>query len=327
LHHIDDGHIIDHYFSAQTHPVSQQIKMQKPDFLGLCQAQKERLFHIDFRLYFLGAVNRNDLVTRFGIKEAAATRDITLYKELAPKNSEYDTKAKTYIQRDGFTPFFSYTSSQVLAALLYGFGDDFVGTNLAFNAAEAPTQLHLPSCDILALVTRAIYNQKAILISYCSLSSGLTYREIVPHTLIDNGLRWHVRGFDRLKGQFIDLVINRIKAITLIESDAITEAEGQEADTQWNRFVKLHLIPHPSLKHPKTIEHEYGMTDGSLSISVRAAVAGYVLRRWNIDCSENHQLKGPEYHLWLKNRQVLADVENLVLTPGFSFNEQLSDNG
>lgn len=327
MHHFDDGPIIDHHCVAQAHSVCEQVKMQRFDFIGLSQSQKERLFYIDFRLYFLGSVNRYDLVTRFGIKKAAATRDIALYKELAAKNLEYDTKAKTYIQRDGFMPLFRYTSNQALAALLYGFGDDFVSTSLAFNAAEAPTQLHLPSCDILALVTRAIYNQKAISISYCSLSSGLTHREIVPHTLIDNGLRWYVRGFDRLKGQFIDLVINRIKAITLIESDAITEAEGQEADAQWNRFVKLHLIPHPSLKHPETIEHEYGMTDGSLSISVRAAVAGYVLRRWNIDCSENHQLKDPEYHLWLKNRQVLADVDNLVLAPGFSFTEQMSDNG
>ena len=44
------------------------------------QAQQERLFHIDFKLRFLGAVNRNDLVSRFGIKVAAATRDIALYK-------------------------------------------------------------------------------------------------------------------------------------------------------------------------------------------------------------------------------------------------------
>ena len=109
------------------------------------QTQRERLFHIDFRLYFLGTVNRYDLESRFGIKEAAATRDISLYKELAPKNLEYDTKAKSYIQREGFKPLFSYSSNQALSALLYGFGDDFVTTNPVFVSAEAPTQLNLPS--------------------------------------------------------------------------------------------------------------------------------------------------------------------------------------
>lgn len=282
------------------------------------QTQRERLSHIDFRLYFLGTVNRNDLVSRFGIKEAAATRDITLYKELAPKNLEYDTKAKTYIPREEFNPLFNYTSNQALAALLYGFGDDFVMTSQAFTAAEAPTQLNLPSCDILASVTRAIYNQQPISINYRSLSSGITQREIVPHTLIDNGLRWHARGFDRYRNQFVDFVINRIEAPSLINGSPIQSGERKESDQQWQRWVELHLVPHPALLHPETIEHEYGMINGSLNINVRAAVAGYVLRRWNVDCSENHQLNGSEYHLWLNNRQILTGVENLVLAPGYS---------
>lgn len=292
--------------------------MYNAQLSNVSQTQRERLFHIDFRLYFLGTVNRNDLASRFGIKEAAATRDITLYKELAPKNLEYDTKAKTYIQREGFTPLFNYTSNQALAALLYGFGDDFVMTSQAFNAAEAPTLFNLPSCDILASVTRAIYNQHAISINYRSLSSGITQREIVPHTLIDNGLRWHVRGFDRLRKQFADFVINRIEAPSHIDGSPITDGERKESDQQWQQWVDLHLVPHPSLQHPETIEHEYCMINGSLNVTVRAAVAGYVLRRWNVDCSENHQLNGPEYHLWLNNTQILTGVENLVLAPGYS---------
>lgn len=287
------------------------------------QTQRERLFHIDFRLYFLGTVNRNDLVTRFGIKEAAATRDLTLYKDLAPKNLEYDTKAKTYIQRESFIPIFEYKSHQALAALLYGFGDDLVATNHSFAFAEAPTHLNLPACDVLAFVTRAIYNQQAIAIDYRSLSSGLTQREIVPHTLVDNGLRWHLRGFDRLKNQFADFVINRIETPTLIDTTIINEAEKKQADQQWQQMVELHLVPHPTLKHPKTIEQEYKMLNGCLIVAVRAAVAGYVLRRWNVDCSEDHQLIGPEYHLWLKNRQILADVDNLFLAPGYSSDSNL----
>ncbi len=282
------------------------------------QTQRERLFHIDFRLYFLGMVNRNDLVSRFGIKEAAATRDISLYKEMAPKNLEYDTKAKTYIQREGFEPLFNFTSYQALAALLYGFGDDFVSTNPGFVPAEAPTQLNLPSCDILAYITRAIHNKQAIKINYRSLSSGLTQRELVPHTLLDNGLRWHVRGFDRQQNKFSDFVINRIDKPSLLNRNLITESETKVADLQWHCIVELRLVPHPALQHPETIEYEYGMVNGTLTIQVRAAVAGYVLRRWNVDCSENHALTGAEYHLWLQNRHVLNGVENFILTPGYS---------
>jgi hypothetical protein len=282
----------------------------------ISQAQRERLFHIDFKLYFLGSVNRTDLVSRFGIKEAAASRDLSLYKDLAPKNIEYDTKAKTYIQRDGFSPLFEYSGSQTLAALLHGFGDDFVGTQKPIVTCEAPTQLNYPNIQTLAFITRAIHNSQVLKIQYRSLSSGLSEREIVPFALIDNGLRWHVRGYDRARRRFADFVVNRIEAPQLINED-IPEEQTKAADNQWNRIVELHIVPHPKLKHPETIEAEYVMNSGLLNLSVRAALAGYVLRKWNVDCSKEHTLAGPEYHLWLKNTPTLYGVDNLSLAPGY----------
>jgi hypothetical protein len=282
----------------------------------ISQAQRERLFHIDFKLYFLGSVNRTDLVSRFGIKEAAASRDLSLYKDLAPKNIEYDTKAKTYIQRDGFAPLFEYSGSQTLAALLHGFGDDFVGTQKPIVTCEAPTQLNYPNIQILAFITRAIHNSQVLKIQYRSLSSGLSEREIVPFALIDNGLRWHVRGYDRARSRFADFVVNRIEAPQLL-SEEIPEEQTKSADNQWNRIVDLHIVAHPRLKDPETIELEYGMQDGALKVQTRAAVAGYVLRHWNVDCSKQHSLNGPEYHLWLQNTPTLYGVDNLQLAAGY----------
>lgn len=282
----------------------------------ISQAQRERLFHIDFKLYFLGSVNRTDLVSRFGIKEAAASRDLSLYKDLAPKNIEYDTKAKTYIQRDGFSPLFEYSGSQTLAALLHGFGDDFVGTQKPIVTCEAPTQLNYPNIQALAFITRAIHNNLVLKIQYRSLSSGLSEREIVPFALIDNGLRWHVRGYDRARSRFADFVVNRIEAPQFV-SEEIPEDQTKAADNQWNRIVELHIVPHPKLKHPETIEAEYLMNSGLLKLSVRAALTGYVLRKWNVDCSKEHTLDGPEYHLWLKNTPTLYGVDNLSLAPGY----------
>ena len=290
----------------------------------ISQAQQERLFHIDFKLRFLGAVNRNDLVSRFGIKAAAATRDISLYKELAPKNLIYDTKAKTYIEADQFKPLFDYQGSQALSALCYGLGDDHVSGSMSLVTAESPTQLNFPNLDVLAEITKAIHQKKALKIDYRSLSSGLSQREIVPFALVDNGLRWHVRAFDRKRERFTDFVINRIAKPKLLKTE-ITKPETKEGDIQWNRIVEMHIVPHPNLKHPETIETEYGMVNGMLKIQVRAAVAGYVLRHWNIDCSEQHILTGPENHLWLQNRQTLYGVENLVIAPGYQ-DETITDD-
>lgn len=294
-------------------PNAQDIEEQ---LAAVNQSQRERLFHIDFKLYFLGSVNRTDLVSRFGIKEAAASRDLSLYKELAPKNIEYDTKAKTYIQREGFTPLFEYTGSQTLAALLHGFADDFVGSQKPIVTCEAPTQLNFPNIATLACITRAIHNSQVLKVQYRSLSSGLTEREIVPFALVDNGLRWHVRAYDRARGRFGDFVINRIDIPQPIVSD-IPDEQTKSADNQWNRIVDLQIVPHPKLLHPESIAFEYGMLNGTLDVQLRAAVAGYVLRNWNVDCSREHTLEGPEFQLWLKNTPALYGVDNLAIAPGF----------
>ena len=42
----------------------------------LPRAQRDRLSHIDFKLYFLGELRRADVVERFETGPAGATRDI-----------------------------------------------------------------------------------------------------------------------------------------------------------------------------------------------------------------------------------------------------------
>lgn len=287
-----------------------------PQLDKISQAQRERLFHIDFRLYFLGLVNRTDIVARFGLKEAAASRDLSLYRELAPENLEYDPVAKTYISRNTFKPIFTISASQALSALLSGLGDNFIGTPHPLVSCESPTALNTPNVEILSTITRAIHNSKALSIHYRSMSSGFKQRDIVPLALVDNGLRWHVRAFDRKRDRFTDFVINRINAPKILNLD-VPHSQTKDADNQWNRIVEIHIVPHPRLKHPETIEAEYAMVDSMLKVQVRAALAGYVLRRWNVDCTEKHQLTGAENHLWLQNRQALDGVENLVIAPGY----------
>lgn len=68
---------------------------------------------------------------------------------------------------------------------------------------------------------------------------------------------------------------------------------------------------------------DYGMANKQLLIEVRAAMAGYLLRRWNVDCTESGTLKGAEYQLWLQNRFTLNNVQNLAIAPGY----EAKDNG
>lgn len=281
------------------------------------ETQRKRQAYIDFRLNFLGTISRKDLMSRFGIKNAAATRDLASYKRIANHNIEYNDTTKLYERTKAFNPVFKYSANQILTALSQGFGDDFTGAHKALIVCETPTLLNTPDISVIATLSRTIHQQKVVKISYRSLSSGLTQREIVPFALVDNGLRWHVRAYDRRHSRFSDFVLTRISDPE-ISNSAPEVSETREFDIQWNRIVEMQLGVHPRVDHPETIEYDYGMKDGILSINVRAALAGYVLRRWNVDCSKDHSLTGAEFHLCLKNTAALYGVENLKIAPGYT---------
>ena len=80
-------------------------------------------------------------------------------------------------------------------------------------------------------------------------------------------------------------------------------------------------MPHPAHLHPKTIERDFGMQDGRLRVTVRAAVAGYVLRQWQVDCSADAHLQGAEFRLRLADTRQLDGVDNAVLAPGYFLNK------
>jgi len=284
---------------------------------SLSQVQRERIAHIDFTLMFKGEAVRADLTERFGIAPAQATKDFTLYRELSNDNIEYDLKRKVHVRGEGFKPLFEYDVIRTLATISQGYGDGFTGPLKAPLSCEAPFHLNKPSLEIVSGVTEAIHKQRAILINYVSLSSGETNREVVPHTLIDNGIRWHVRGYDRKRGEFRDFVLTRIKQVELMRSINVSENELVSEDRQWNRFVELQLEVHPNIKYKNAIELDYGMVTGSMNIEVRAATAGYLLRLWNVDCSKHKSMAGPEYHLALGNLEALYGVDNLSIAPGF----------
>ncbi|MGI2166544.1 MULTISPECIES: WYL domain-containing protein [Shewanella] len=284
---------------------------------SLTLAQRERLAHIDFVLMFKGEARRRDLIERFNIAPSVATQDFARYKEIAPQNVVYDEKRKQHLKAASFISLFDFDVIRTLATLSQGFGDGFLRQGFPTITCESPYRLNRPAIQIVAAISEGIYKASSLKITYHSLSSGKSVREIVPHTLVDTGLRWHVRAYDRTSNEFRDFVLSRIEA-AMPYGDEPVDHELQAKDKQWNRIVELELIPHPYISHKEAIERDYQMQQGGLKIDIRAALAGYLLRLWNVDCSQDHTLKGPELHLALKNHQALYGVENLVLAPGMN---------
>ena len=298
------------------HPAKVITGMKAQRVENLSHAQRERLAYIDFRLYFLGEIGRPDLIERFDVAPAGATRDLALYREIAPQNITFDGSNKIYRIGQAFTPLFNHASQRVLSALALGFGDGVNGTTQPLLSCEFPTALSNPKMDVLAPICRAIHANRPVAIRYYSMSSGESDRVIVPFALVDTGLRWHVRAFDRKTGEFRDFVVTRIETPTLLDEEPQAN-ERPDNDIQWTRIVELNFVPHPRLERPEIIRMDYGMTDGAIRIRVRAAVAGYMLLRWSVDCSSDHRLTEEQYRLWLSDSLALYGVENAKLAPGY----------
>ena len=82
--------------------------------------------------------------------------------------------------------------------------------------------------------------------------------------------------------------------------------------------MDLEIVPHPGVKWSAGVEADYAMENGVIKLRTRAALAGYTLRRWTVDCSDNHSLDPTSHHLWLRNTPTLYGVESAVLAPGYA---------
>lgn len=282
---------------------------------GLTHAQKDRLAFIDFSLQFFGHVARTDLIQRFKTGLAASTRDFSTYKELAPQNLMLRHQTKSYHRLDDFQPVFNHDPEVILTSLSRGFGNGIsTGVQPSEQCFDAVRLIH-PNVAVIASIMRAIHNKQALKCGYVSVSSGETERAIVPHSIVNNGHRWHVRAYDRKNNSFRDFVCTRFTFVDLLQGPTHVH-EASPYDQQWQQLVEIVLVPHPKIMQSKAIEMDYNMSDGMLTLQLRAAVAAYVLRQWQVDCSADHTEKYQGCQLALANREVLALINNISLAPG-----------
>ncbi|WP_395340667.1 WYL domain-containing protein [Ningiella sp. W23] len=279
-------------------------------------SQRERLAFIDFNLQFFGKISRNDLISRFKTGLAASTRDFAAYKELAENNLVLDHSTKQYFRTEQFKALFSFSADAILQSVSKGFSDGITNDIQPSAHCFEAVQLIHPDINIIATLMRAIHNQQACIVKYVSVSSGESQRRLVPHAIINNGHRWHVRAYDGKSKSFRDFVCTRFSEVS--ELGAVSEAnELASADSQFNRFVDVVLVPHPSIANSRAIEMDYAMDNGKKIMRVRCALAAYILRQWQVDCSADARILNQGCQLALQNIEILQDIENPQLVPGY----------
>lgn len=276
--------------------------------LDLKWSTRQRLQYIEVMAWYAGVVTRSDVARAFGLSDPAATKDLKLYGDLAPGNLSYQHTVFGFVPGERFAPLFADLSPAavlpMIAANLAVAGGPY-GEALLYGvqAASLPLPLRLPSATTLAQITRAIHGRRKLRIAYRSLSAreSAPQRVIEPHTLVNTGLRWHVRAYNEDTCDFRDFVLSRITEAGC----QATPAESNEAyDDDWVETVVLRLAPHAGLDgaQRESLLFDYGASGGVIEVTVRRALLGYALQRLGVDTTADHSRNPQAYQLMLVNR-------------------------
>lgn len=277
-------------------------------WLDVKWATRQRLQYIEIMAWYAGVVTRGDLAKAFGISDAAATKDLKLYSDLAPGNLIYKHGVFGFVPGEGFAAAFTDLAPAavlpVIAANLAEAGGPY-GAHPIYGLATAtlPFPVRLPNEHVLAQITRAMRGARKLKVRYRSLSDRETpeYRAIEPHTLVNTGLRWHVRAYNEETCDFRDFVLSRITQAECLSDAAESSVQY---DDDWVEMECLKLAPHAGLDEQKraNLLLDYGVSGEVIEVNVRRALLAYVLQRLNVDTTRDHSLNPSVHQLMLLNR-------------------------
>jgi hypothetical protein len=281
-------------------------------------ATRQRLEYIDIMAFYSGIVSRSDVAEAFGISDAAATKDLKLYNDLAPNNLIYKHSVFGFIPADGFQPLFADLDPArvlpMMARNLAVAGGPYGEESIYGLAMERlPLPHRLPSEAILAQITRAIRGHNKLRVTYRSLSDRepRAQRILEPHSLVNTGLRWHVRAYCDDTFDFRDFVLSRFSEAKCL--DELAESSVQY-DDDWVELVVLQLQPHPKLDEQKqqSLLLDYNAREGVIELPIRRALLGYALQLLNVDTTHDHSLSPQAYQLALINRDEIEPFASWV---------------
>lgn len=275
---------------------------------GIKRATQQRLQYIELMAYYTGVVTRSDVARAFGISDAAATKDLKFYSQIAPDNLLYKHNVFGFVPSTRFEEIFTDLEPQqvlpMIAANLPFIGETFE-QNLLYgvHTEQLPLPQRLPSKDVVAQVIRAIKQKTQLSVVYSSLSDrdSSQARIIEPHSLINTGLRWHVRAYSEDTFDFRDFVLSRVQQAQQLSEKA---ESNPEYDDDWVEPINVQLTPHPNLSEEKRqiLMTDYAAKGDVIEFTVRRALLAYVLQRLSVDTTEEHSLNPNAYQLIVMNR-------------------------
>jgi hypothetical protein len=228
-----------------------------------------------------GRVTTNTLQDTLGCKRTTASSIIQGYLEACPNNLTYCTSSRGYIPTDVFEVQFSTgTLEEYIQLTSSGVSE--------FPAYPMQMLQRSPDPAIVRPILKAITENQRLDISYASFTSPEDGDRIIsPHTLINDGSRWHVRAWCEKNQDFRDFVLSRIQAVYGAEGSATTSGNQDEG---WNKWLTVSIEPDIRLSESqqKLVVLDYGMEETTEKrfvrhYPVRRALLIYTLQNLRLD--------------------------------------------
>ena len=258
---------------------------------------EQRLEFIEFRLYWEGGINRADIMEQFSVSVPQASKDLSLYEEKAPGNLVYDKSEKRYCASEEFRNVFLKPDADRYLMQLRTVADSTVMPQETWLSTvptvdSTPVPHRRVDSDVLRLILEAIRKHRALKVRYQSMNAKRPepmWRWITPHAFGNDGLRWHVRAYCHIDRKFKDFLLSRC-----LDAKEDDEPGAQpDDDIYWNNFFDVVLVPNPMLskEQQRVIAHDYMMSNGRITVSVRKALLYYFRKRLRLDVAnalDNH---------------------------------------
>lgn len=252
-----------------------------------------------------GRLSRGRLADVTGLSGIRISQIIREVREQTPDWFEWDTRTKSYV----VTPI---AYQQASSALKAGESDlslsaYLADTNIDNDPASgigpitiAPWSFSQVNPSVFSRIRLAIERRTQLSFEYRSMRTPEPQRLTVePHSLVQAGRRWHMRGYCLETGDFGDFLLAHIAKLTALDEKVKSMVKD---DIRWSTLVKVRIIAHPRLtpNQQDLVRSEFFDRTMARVQSCRGALLPYLIQELRLALDTTRQLP-PDYQLTVEN--------------------------
>ena len=278
----------------------------KPNAMSLANLLEKNRYKVMRRMaLWEGRLSRGRLMDVLGLSGIRVSQLLREIREETPDWFEWDSKSKSYFvtpaaYKKAQVELNAGTSDLSLAAYL---AEADIHADLAPGAgpvAVAPWGFSQVNPHTFSRIRLAVEQGTRLKLEYRSMRTPEPHlRNVEPHSLVQAGRRWHMRGYCLETGDFRDFVLGRIAKLTMLDQKAESTVAG---DAKWNAVVKVCIQAHPKLTPSQQDLVRSECFDGAAARvhSCRGALLPYLVQELRLALDVAKELP-PEYQLAVEN--------------------------